>query len=55
MSGRSCPAAARTTCKPPTSRPAGRIQAWLYRPFFASSVGVNQSLYVGDTYSQPAA
>jgi hypothetical protein len=26
-----------------------RIQAWLYRPFFASSVGVNQSLYVGDT------
>ena len=26
-----------------------RIQAWLYRPFFASSVGVNQSLYAGDT------
>ena len=26
-----------------------RIQAWIYRPFFASSVGVNQSLYVGDT------
>jgi Carboxypeptidase regulatory-like domain/TonB-dependent Receptor Plug Domain len=26
-----------------------RIQAWLWRPFFASSVGVNQSLYVGDT------
>jgi len=26
-----------------------RIQAWLFRPFFASSVGVNQSLYVGDT------
>ncbi len=26
-----------------------RIQAWLYRPFFASSVGVNQSLYFGDT------
>ena len=26
-----------------------RIQAWVYRPFFASSVGVNQSLYVGDT------
>ncbi len=28
---------------------SGRIQAWLYRPFFASSVGVNQSIYVGDT------
>ncbi|MEO8682182.1 MAG: TonB-dependent receptor [Vicinamibacterales bacterium] len=28
---------------------SGRIQAWLWRPFFASSVGVNQSLYVGDT------
>lgn len=26
-----------------------RIQAWLFRPFFASSVGVNQSLYAGDT------
>ena len=26
-----------------------RIQAWLYRPFFASSVAVNQSFYVGDT------
>ena len=26
-----------------------RIQAWLWRPFFASSVGVNQSLYAGDT------
>jgi hypothetical protein len=26
-----------------------RINAYLYRPFFASSVGVNQSLYVGDT------
>ena len=26
-----------------------RITAYLYRPFFASSVGVNQSLYVGDT------
>lgn len=28
---------------------SGRIQAWLWRPFFASSVGVNQSLYAGDT------
>ena len=27
-----------------------RISAYLYRPFFASSVGVNQSFYVGDTY-----
>jgi hypothetical protein len=26
-----------------------RITAYLYRPFFASSVGVNQSFYVGDT------
>ena len=26
-----------------------RISAYLYRPFFASSVGVNQSLYAGDT------
>ena len=26
-----------------------RIQAWLYRPFFASSIAVNQSLYAGDT------
>jgi hypothetical protein len=26
-----------------------RIQAWLWRPFFASSVGVNESLYFGDT------
>ena len=26
-----------------------RITAYLYRPFFASSVAVNQSLYVGDT------
>jgi hypothetical protein len=26
-----------------------RINAYLYRPFFASSVGVNQSFYVGDT------
>ncbi len=26
-----------------------RIQAWLWRPFFASSVVVNQSLYFGDT------
>ncbi len=26
-----------------------QIQAWVYRPFFASSVGVNQSLYLGDT------
>jgi hypothetical protein len=26
-----------------------RIQAWLWRPFFASSVAVNQSLYAGDT------
>jgi hypothetical protein len=26
-----------------------RIQAWLYRPFFASSVGVNQGFYIGDT------
>jgi hypothetical protein len=26
-----------------------RIQAWLFRPFFASSVGVNQSFYIGDT------
>ena len=29
---------------------SGRISAYLYRPFFASSVGVNQSFYVGDTY-----
>jgi hypothetical protein len=27
-----------------------RITAYLYRPFFASSVGVNQSFYIGDTY-----
>ncbi|HUQ87659.1 MAG TPA: TonB-dependent receptor [Vicinamibacterales bacterium] len=26
-----------------------RLTAYLYRPFFASSVGVNQSLYAGDT------
>jgi hypothetical protein len=26
-----------------------RIQAWLWRPFFASSIAVNQALYVGDT------
>jgi hypothetical protein len=26
-----------------------RITAYLYRPFFASSVGVNQSFYIGDT------
>jgi hypothetical protein len=26
-----------------------RISAYLYRPFFASSVGVNQSMYLGDT------
>jgi hypothetical protein len=29
-----------------------RIQAWLYRPFFASSVAVNQSFYAGDTIRQ---
>lgn len=28
---------------------SGRITAYLYRPFFASSVGVNQSFYIGDT------
>ena len=27
-----------------------RISAYLYRPFFASSIGVNQSAYIGDTF-----
>ena len=48
-SARNSPAAAPTICMPPTLRPAGRFGG-LYRPFFASSVGVNQSLYLGDTF-----
>jgi hypothetical protein len=44
------PAAAPTTCKPPTLRPATASRRTSIARSFASSVGVNQSFYVGDTY-----